>query len=94
MTPFGDLVADERAVDPSESVIAGESRREILVMLRLLPERHREVIIRRYGLNGTPAQSHKAIGEWLGVGEERSRQIEREALHRLRSIAAASACAA
>jgi RNA polymerase primary sigma factor len=94
MTPLGDLVADERAVDPSESAIARESRREISVMLRLLPERHREVIIRRYGLMGTAPQSHEAIGEWLGVGEERSRQIEREALNRLRSIAAASARAA
>ena len=46
------------------------------------------MITRRYGLNDGRAQSHDEIGEWLGVGEERSRQIEREALHRLRSIAA------
>lgn len=93
-TPLGDLVADERAVDPSESAIARESRRELSAMLRLLPERHREVIIRRYGLNDGRAQSHEEIGQWLGVGEERSRQIEREALHRLRSIAARLALAA
>lgn len=93
-TPLGDLVADERAVDPSESAIAHESRRELLAMLRLLPERHREVIIRRYGMNDGRAQSHEEIGQWLGVGEERSRQIEREALHRLRSVAAPLARAA
>ena len=63
-------------------------------MMRLLPERHREVLIRRYGLNDRPAQSHQEIGKWLAVGEERSRQIEREGLHRLRSIAATSARAA
>jgi DNA-directed RNA polymerase sigma subunit (sigma70/sigma32) len=63
-------------------------------MLRRLPERHREVLVRRYGLHQTVAQSHQKIGEWLGVGEERSRQIEREALHRLRTIANASARAA
>lgn len=56
-------------------------------MLRLLPPRHREVLVRRYGLNNTPAQTHEQIGNWLGVGEERSRQIEREALNRLRQVA-------
>jgi DNA-directed RNA polymerase sigma subunit (sigma70/sigma32) len=86
---FGDLLADERAVDPSASAIAHEDRDEISAMLRLLPERHRAVLIRWYGLNGTQAQSHEDIGNWLGVGEERSRQLEREALNRLRSLAAA-----
>jgi RNA polymerase primary sigma factor len=92
--PLGELVADERATDPSESAIARENRQEVSAMLRLLPGRHREVVVRRYGLSDGCAQSHEAIGEWLGVGEERSRQIEREALHRLRSIVAASSRAA
>jgi RNA polymerase primary sigma factor len=93
-TPLGDMVADGRAGDPFESAAARESRDEVSSMLRLLPERHREVIVRRYGLSDHRAQTHEQIGERLGVGEERSRQIEREALHRLRSIAAASARAA
>jgi RNA polymerase primary sigma factor len=87
-TPLRDLVADDRALDPPESAIARENREEVSAMLRLLPERHREVLIRRYGLGHTHVQSHEEIGEWLGVGQERSRQIEREALRRLRSIAA------
>jgi RNA polymerase primary sigma factor len=93
-TPLGDLLADVQAGDPFESAIARESRDEVCSMLRLLRGRHREVIVRRYGLNGGGAETHEQIGERLGVGEERSRQIEREALHRLRSIAAASARAA
>jgi RNA polymerase primary sigma factor len=93
-TPLGDLVADVQAGDPVESAIARESRDEVSSMLRLLPERHREVIVRRYGLSDDDAQTHEQIGARLGVGEERSRQIEREALHRLRSIAAGSARAA
>ena len=87
-------MADERAVDPSESAIARENRDEASAMLRLLPERHRDVLTRRYGLDDGRAQSHEEIGDWLGVGEERSRQIEREALHRLRSVAARFARAA
>jgi RNA polymerase primary sigma factor len=93
-TPLGDLVADARAVDPAESAIAREDRKELSAMLRLLPERHRGVLIRRYGLNDGPVHSHEEIAQWLGVGEERSRQIEWEALHRLRSISAPSARAA
>jgi DNA-directed RNA polymerase sigma subunit (sigma70/sigma32) len=54
--------------------------------MRLLPERHREVLVRRYGLDGGRAQNHAEIGRSIGVGEERSRQLERESLHRLRSI--------
>jgi RNA polymerase primary sigma factor len=93
-TPFGELMADERAIDPSDNAIASENRSEVSAMLLLLPERHREVLVRRYGLNGSRAQNHEEIGEWLGVGQERSRQIEREALHRLRSTRVTSPCAA
>jgi RNA polymerase primary sigma factor len=93
-TPFGDMVADENAVDPPDSAMASEDLREVSAMLRLLPERHREVLVRRYGLNHTTEQSHEQIGNWLGVSEERSRQIEHEALHRLRTIALMPARAA
>jgi RNA polymerase sigma factor (sigma-70 family) len=93
-TRFGDMVADENAVDPPDGAMASEDLREVSALLRLLPARHREVLVRRYGLNETRAQSHEEIGLWLGVGEERSRQIEREALHRLRTIAQMPARAA
>jgi RNA polymerase primary sigma factor len=91
---LGDLMADTRAVDPSESAIAREQRDDISAMLLFLPKRHREVVLRRYGWNGRRVQSHKEIGRRRGVGEERSRQLERESLHRLRSISAPAAHAA
>jgi RNA polymerase primary sigma factor len=90
-TPRGELVADDRAADPSECAVADEESRMVRNMLKLLPERHRKVVVRRYGLGGQAPQSHKQIGEWLGVGEERSRQLEHEALHRLRTISTAQA---
>jgi RNA polymerase sigma factor (sigma-70 family) len=93
-TPLGDLLADVRARDPLESALARETQDEVASMVRLLPERHREVIVRRYGLGEDGAQTHEQIGQRLGVGEKRSRQLEREALHRLRSIAAPRARAA
>jgi RNA polymerase primary sigma factor len=92
--PLVDVIADKGAVDPPEQAIVHDERAEVSAMLRLLPERHREVLVRRYGLNKVRVHSHQEIGDWLGVGEERSRQIERQALQRLRSIASAPARAA
>jgi RNA polymerase primary sigma factor len=92
--PRLELVTDQSAVDPSQNLIEHENRNEVNAMLRLLPPRHREVVVRRFGLSGAPVQSHAEIAEWLGVGEERSRQLEREALHRLRSTAQTGSLAA
>jgi RNA polymerase primary sigma factor len=90
-TPLGELVADDRAADPFESAVADEESRMVTNMLKLLPERHRNVVVSRYGLGGQAPQSHEQIGASLGVGAERSRQLEHEALHRLRTISAAHA---
>ncbi len=86
---LGDLVSDERDVDPLRRAIDVEDHRAVSMMLRLLPQRHREVLARRYGLDQAGAQSHWQIGASLGIGAQRSRQIEYAALHRLRTIAAA-----
>jgi len=91
---LGELVSDAAAADPSEPAIARERSQQLLEMLGRLPERHRSVLVARYGLAGRRALEHREIGEALGIGEERSRQLEREALQRLRSIAPAFRLAA
>jgi RNA polymerase primary sigma factor len=83
---LAELVADPDPVDPWRHVDEHETRRQLWSMLRLLPDRHRKVLMRRYGLVDDRAQSHAEIGRSVGVGEERSRQLEREALHRLREL--------
>ena len=85
-TPLGDLIADREAVDPWQLTAQRESHRQLWSMVAMLPDRHREVLVRRYGLRGEDPETHTEIGARLGVGEERSRQLEREALHRLRSL--------
>lgn len=91
---LAELIADPAGIDPWECAAKPDERTDVWAMLRLLPERHRDVLMRRYGLGRSSAQTHQQIGEWLGLGEERSRQIEREALHRLREVAARSGRAA
>jgi RNA polymerase primary sigma factor len=85
-SPLADLIADDAAPAPWERAGEIETQAQIARMLKALPARHREVLMRRYGLNDAPVQGHDEIAAWLGVGTERSRQIEREALHRLREL--------
>ena len=85
-SPLSDLIADRRAVDPWQHTIERETRHQLWSMLDTLPHRHREVLLRRYGLRGEQPETHTQIGSGLGVGTERSRQLEREAQHRLRSL--------
>ena len=86
LAPLGELIADEAAPDVGRQAERHEMRRQLFATLALLPERHRQVVVRRYGLVADRAESHEQIGACLGVGEERSRQIERQALHRLREL--------
>jgi RNA polymerase primary sigma factor len=85
-TALAELIADPDPVDPWAEVEEQETRRQVSWMLKLLPERHREVVTRRYGLHGEIVETHAQIAARLGLGEERSRQLEREALHRLREL--------
>jgi RNA polymerase primary sigma factor len=81
-----DLIADRQAVDPWRHTDERESHRQLWSMLDTLPDRHRDVLVRRYGLAGQQPETHIQIAARLGIGKERSRQIEREALRRLRSL--------
>lgn len=86
MSPLREMIADESARDASQQAEDNETRRQVWSMLRLLPTRHRQVLARRCGLVDGRRQSHEEIGAWLGVGQARSRQLEHEALHRLREL--------
>lgn len=87
-TPLAELIADRDAVDPWRHLDRLELRRRVWSSLKALSKRHREVVVRRYGLAGGEAQSHAQIAAALGIGDERSRQLEREALRRLRELEA------
>jgi RNA polymerase primary sigma factor len=80
-----ELLPHPDAADPSRRAVEHETRRQLWSMLRTLPRRHRQVLVLRYGLDGAAPRGHADIAARLGVGEERSRQLEHEALHRLRS---------
>jgi RNA polymerase primary sigma factor len=80
---LGDLVASEEA-QPEEELDVSLEQDVLRRAVAQLPEREREVVKLRYGLNGDrdPA-SLEAIGKQLGLTRERVRQIEAHALEQL-----------
>ena len=79
---------EERLVDPSTGLEDEVLRRFDLhaVGSRGLPSldsRERDVVMRRFGLDGNPEQSLRVIGERLGLSRERVRQIQEKALAKL-----------
>jgi RNA polymerase primary sigma factor len=80
---FGDLIAGEDA-GPSEEVQLSLAEDAVRSAVETLPEREREIVKLRYGLNGDPdPKSLEEIGRRLGLTRERVRQIEARALQRL-----------
>jgi RNA polymerase primary sigma factor len=53
-------------------------------MAEILPSRRDDIIIHRYSLNGPPRPSLANLGNEYGISRERVRQLEKDALKRLR----------
>ena len=56
----------------------------LCILLSRLPDRLRQVLLARYGLDGHPPRSLRQLGAQLGLSHERVRQLEQEALAWLR----------
>ena len=56
----------------------------LCTLLGRLPDRLRQVLLARYGLDGHPPRSLRQLGAQLGLSHERVRQLEQEALAWLR----------
>ncbi|MFN3236614.1 MAG: RNA polymerase sigma factor RpoS [Pseudomonadales bacterium] len=79
-----DTVADVRQADPAEQLQDNDLRSNIDHWLSELSEKQREVISRRFGLRGYEMSTLEEVGREIGLTRERVRQIQVEALRRLR----------
>ncbi|MCW2818717.1 MAG: polymerase sigma factor SigB [Marmoricola sp.] len=86
-TSLGDLIAQESAPGPDLSVLDTESRDRLNTLVELLDPRSADIVRSRYGL--TDGRQHKLadIGARHGISAERVRQLEREAIAKLRRLA-------
>jgi RNA polymerase primary sigma factor len=82
---LGDFVAGSEPL-PDELVEDSLRSQTLAEALRSLPERHRAVVILRYGLDDAEPKTLEDIGRRLGLTRERVRQIEVEALKRLSKL--------
>ena len=80
----GEGVADEAALSPELLLHESALERSVSEGLTELPQRQRRVVERRYGLNGCAVATLEDLARELGVTRERVRQIQGEALEKLR----------
>ena len=81
-----DAIPDQKAVDPAEVLQNEKVQRHIEEWLVSLTDKQREVVERRFGLRGREVATLEQVGEDVGVTRERVRQIQVEALQRLRTL--------
>jgi len=81
-----DTLPDDMAGDPSELLQEEDINISIDNWLSELSEKQREVVTRRFGLRGHESSTLEEVGREIGLTRERVRQIQVEALKRLRDI--------
>lgn len=87
-TTYQDLLVDTRAT-PEETLYHQESKERIDALLNILTPRERDVMIHRF--YGDQTRTLQKLGDDWGVSRERIRQIEREALKKLKASPEAQA---
>ena len=86
-TSLGSLLYDKTSPDPQEELIDAEMRDEIDSILATLDDREQLIMRKRFGFDGEDTYVLQQIGEELNISRERVRQIEAQALRKLRSAA-------
>jgi RNA polymerase primary sigma factor len=81
-TAFGELIPSDEP-EPEEEVDVSLREQTLRRALELLPERERDVVKLRYGINGDQPTPLRETGRRLGISPERVRQIESRALEHL-----------
>ena len=84
--PLLDTIADDKADDPTRLLQADGINAHLDEWLGKLNDKQREVVERRFGLHGYENATLEQVANELGVTRERVRQIQMDALKRLRSI--------
>lgn len=81
-----ETIADDQSSDPSDQLQDADVHNSVADWLNELSEKQREVVMRRFGLLGHESSTLEEVGQEIGLTRERVRQIQVEALKRLRRI--------
>jgi RNA polymerase primary sigma factor len=86
-TTLASLIFDRTAANPQEAILGAEMQQQICSLLAILTPREREIMQKRLGFEEDSMQVLQEIGEKLHISRERVRQIEVQALRKLRHAA-------
>ncbi|GII91379.1 sigma-70 family RNA polymerase sigma factor [Sinosporangium siamense] len=89
-TELGDMIADDTWGDPEQQAIDVLERERLEQWLTGLENQTRDMLRWRYGLIDGREHTLTEVGERYGIGRDRARRIERDALARLRKLATAA----
>lgn len=81
-----DMIPDNINPEPTTRLQDDDISSNVDAWLNELEEKQREVVVRRFGLHGYERATLEEVGNELGVTRERVRQIQMDALKRLRKI--------
>jgi len=84
-TRLGDLVRDATSRSPEEAAIRSEMATEVERAMAPLTDREREILRLRYGLGTEREYTLEEIGRRLSLTRERVRQIEAQAVRKMRA---------
>ncbi|TAG10453.1 MAG: RNA polymerase sigma factor RpoD/SigA [Verrucomicrobia bacterium] len=84
VTQFSEVIEDDRATDPLESLSDKNIHGELDGLLSVLDERERKIIDERFGLSGGEGLTLEEVGVEFGVTRERIRQLQNSALQKMR----------
>ncbi|MGM0481425.1 MAG: RNA polymerase sigma factor RpoS [Pseudomonadota bacterium] len=81
-----DMLTDENDTDPANVIQNSDLKQSITEWLEVLSSKQKEVLARRFGLLGYEAATLEDVGYEIGLTRERVRQIQVEALRRLKDL--------
>jgi RNA polymerase primary sigma factor len=81
-----DYVEDKTYISPEDSTQSKLQEKDISRLIGILDKREQEIIKRRFGINNQEPKTLEQIGKLLGFSKERIRQIENQALQKLRKV--------
>lgn len=80
------LVEDDAAAQPYKELVRQELKNTMEALMGLLNERQQRILHLRFGMEDDVCHSLEEIGKILGISKERARQIEHQAMDKLRSL--------
>src|SRR5699024_757731 len=84
--PLIEVLSDENELGPESMLVDDNVKQLVDQWLSELTEKQCEVVVRRFGLRNHEASTLEQVGEEIGLTRERVRQIQVEALKKLRRM--------